>query len=74
MKKPKYIIKYVTRYFYNDRYDCILEVQRPVVKMLVLGLFYITIKEFICNNKQIAEISAKQLLDNLNKQYKYEQI
>lgn len=72
MRKPKYIIKYVTRYVYSDRFGCVLEVQRPVVKMLVLGLFYITIKKFICNNKQIAEISAKSLLDNLNKPYNYE--
>lgn len=72
MKKPKYIIKYVTKYFYSDKYDCILKVQRPVVKMLVLGLFYITIKNFYCNNKEIAEISAKSLLDNLNKPYNYE--
>lgn len=72
MKKPKYIIKYVTRYFYSDKNDCIVKVQRPVVKMLVLGLFYITIKKFFCNNKQIAEISAKSLLDNLNKPYNYE--
>lgn len=72
MKKPKYIIKYVTRYLYSDKNDCIVKVQRPVVKMLVLGLFYITIKKFFCNNKQIAEISAKSLLDNLNKPYNYE--
>ena len=72
MKKPKYIIKYVTRYFYSDYYDCIIEAQRPVVKMLVLGLFYITIKKFFCNNHIIAEISAKTLLDNLNKPYNYE--
>jgi hypothetical protein len=72
MKKPKYIIKYVTKYIYSDKDDCIYEVIRPVVKMLVLGLFYITIKEFFCKNKQIAEISAKTLLDNLNKPYDYE--
>lgn len=72
MKKPKYIIKYVTRYFYSEEDDCIYEVVRPVVKMLVLGLFYITIKKFFCNNKLIAEISAKLLLDNLNKPYNYE--
>lgn len=72
MKKPKYIIKYVTRYLYSDKNDCIVKVQRPIVKMLVLGLFYITIKKFFCNNKQIAEISAKSLLDNLNKPYNYE--
>ena len=72
MKKPKYIIRYVTRYFYSDDYECILKVKRPVVKMLVLGLFYITIKEFFCNNRAIAALAAKRLLDNLNKQYKYE--
>ena len=72
MKKPKYIIRYVTRYFYSDDYECILKVKRPVVKMLVLGLFYITIKEFFCNNRAIAAVAAKRLLDNLNKQYKYE--
>jgi hypothetical protein len=72
MKKPKYIIKYVTKYLYSDQDDCIYEVVRPVVKMLVLGLFYITIKEFFCKDKQMAEISAKTLLDNLNKQYDYE--
>lgn len=72
MKKPKYIIKYVTKYFYSDKYDCILKVQRPVVKMLVFGLFYITIKKFYCNNKEIAEISANSLLANLNKPYNYE--
>ena len=72
MKKPKYIIRYVTRYFYSDDYECILKVKRPVVKMLVLGLFYITIKEFFCNSNKIADISAKTLLDNLNKQYNYE--
>ena len=72
MKKPKYIIKYVTKYVYSDENDCIYKVVRPVVKMLVLGLFYITIKEFFCKDKQIAEISAKTLLDNLNKQYNYE--
>lgn len=72
MKKPKYIIKYVTKYIYSYRHDCIYEVVRPVVKMLVLGLFYITIKKFFCNNRDIAEISAKTLLDNLNKPYNYE--
>ena len=72
MKKPKYIIKYVTRYFYSEEDDCIYEVIRPVVKMLVLGLFYVTIKKFFCNNKDIADISAKTLLDNLNKPYDYE--
>ena len=72
MKKPKYIIKYVTKYLYSDQDDCIYKVTRPVVKMLVLGLFYVTIKKFFCNNKYIAEISAKTLLDNLNKQYNYE--
>ena len=72
MKKPKYIIKYVTRYFYSDQDDCIYKVTRPVVKMLVLGLFYITIKKFFCKDKQMAEISAKTLLDNLNKPYNYE--
>lgn len=72
MKKPKYIIKYVTKYLYSDQDDCIYEVLRPVVKMLVLGLFYVTIKKFFCNNKDIAEISAKTLLDNLNKPYNYE--
>ena len=72
MKKPKYIIKYVTRYVYSDENDCIYKVIRPVIKMLVLGLFYITIKEFFCKDKQMAEISAKALLNNLNKQYNYE--
>ena len=72
MKKPKYIIKYVTKYLYSDQDGCVNEVIRPVVKMLVLGLFYITIKEFFCNNRDIAEISAKTLLDNLNKPYNYE--
>ena len=72
MKKPKYIIKYVTKYLYSDQDDCIYEVTRPVVKMLVFGLFYITIKEFFCKDKQMAEISAKTLLDNLNKPYNYE--
>lgn len=72
MKKPKYIIKYVTKYFYSDQDGCVYEVIRPVVKMLVLGLFYVTIKRFFCNNRDIAEISAKTLLDNLNKPYNYE--
>ena len=72
MKKPKYIIKYITRYFYSEEDDCIYEVTRPVVKMLVLGLFYVTIKKFFCNNGNIAEISAKKLLDNLNKPDNYE--
>ena len=72
MKKPKYIIKYVTRYFYSDKDDRIYKVTRPVVKMLVLGLFYVTIKKFFCNNIDIAKISAKTLLDNLNKPYDYE--
>ena len=72
MKKPKYIIKYVTKYLYSDQDDCIYEVTRPVVKMLVLELFYITIKEFFDKDKQIADISAKSLLDNLNKPYYYE--
>lgn len=72
MKKPKHIIKYITRYFYREEDDCIYKVVRPAVKMLVLGLFYITIKKFFCKDEQIAEISAKTLLDNLNKQYNYE--
>ena len=72
MKKPKYIIKYVTKYLYSDQDDCLYKVLRPVVKMRVLGLFYITIKKFFCNNRDIAEISAKTLLDNLNKPYNYE--
>lgn len=72
MKKPKYIIKYVTKYLYSDQDGWVHEVIRPVVKMLVLGLFYITIKEFFCKDKQMAEISAKTLLDNLNKPYNYE--
>ena len=72
MKKPKYIIKYVTRYVYREEDDCIYKVTRPVVKMLVLGLFYITIKEFFCKDEQMAEISVKTLLDNLNKPYNYE--
>ena len=72
MKKPKYIIKYVTKYLYSDEDDCIYKIIRPVVKMLVLGLFYITIKEFFCKDEQMAEISAKTLLDNLNKPYYYE--
>lgn len=72
MKKPKYIIKYVTRYYYSEEDDCIYKVIRPVVKMLVLGLFYITIKEFFCKDERTAAISAKALLDNLNKQYNYE--
>jgi len=72
MKKPKYIIKYVTKYLYSDQDGCVHEVKRPVVKMLVLRLFYVTIKKFFCNNKDIAEISAKTLLDNLNKPYNYE--
>lgn len=71
MKKPKYIIKDVTKYIYGD-YDCVYKVHRPVVKMLVLGLFYITIKKFFCKDEQIADISAKSLLDNLNKPYNYE--
>lgn len=69
MKKPKYIIKYVTRCCYSSKRDCIVIGPRPVVKMLVLGLFYITIKKFFCINGQMAEISAKSLLDNLNKSY-----
>ena len=72
MKKPKYIIKYITTHYYNEEDECVYEVVRPVVKMLVLGLFYITIKEFFCKDKQMAEISAKTLLDNLNKPYNYE--
>ena len=72
MKKPKYIIKYITRYYYSEEDDCIYKVVRPAVKMLVLGLFYITIKKFFCKDEQMAEISAKTLLDNLNKQYNYE--
>ena len=64
MKKPKYIIKYITRYFYSEEDDCIYKVVRPAVKMLVLGLFYITIKKFFCKDEQIAEISAKKLLNN----------
>ena len=72
MKKPKYIIKYVTKYLYSDQDSCVHEVKRPVVKMLVLGLFYVTIKEFFCNNRAIAAVAAKRLLDKLNKQYKYE--
>ena len=72
MKKPKYIIEYVTKHLYSDQDGCVNEVIRPVVKMLVLGLFYITIKKFFCNNRDIAEISAKTLLDNLNKPYNYE--
>ena len=72
MKKPKYIIKYITIYYYSEEDDCIYEVVRPVVKMLVLGLFYVTIKEFFCNNRAIAAVAAKRLLDKLNKQYKYE--
>ena len=72
MKKPKYIIKYITIYYYSEEDDCIYKVVRPAVKMLVLGLFYITIKDFFCRSKQIAEISAKTLLDNLNKPYNYE--
>lgn len=72
MKKPNYIIKYVTRYIYSDKRNCIVKIKRPVVKMLVLGLFYVTIKEFFCKDEQMAEISAKTLLDNLNKQYDYE--
>ena len=72
MKKPKYIIKYITRYYYSEEDDCIYYIIRPVVKMLVLGLFYITIKEFFCKNEQMAKISAKTLLDNLNKPYYYE--
>ena len=72
MKKSKYIIKYVTKYYYKEYYGCTVKVQRPVVKMLVFGLFYITIKKFFCNNKQLAEISAKTLLDNLNTPYNYE--
>lgn len=72
MKKSKYIIKHVTRYCYSDNNHYVVKVQRPVVKMLVFGLFYITIKKFFCNNKYIAEISAKTLLDNLNKPYDYE--
>lgn len=72
MKKPKYIIKYITRYYYSEEDDCIYKVVRPAVKMLVLGLFYITIKKFFCKDERTAEISAKTLLDNLNKQYNYE--
>lgn len=72
MKKPKYIIKYVTKYLYSDRNDCIYEIVRPVVKMLVLGLFYITIKEFFCNNRDKADAAANKLLNNLNKPYNYE--
>lgn len=72
MKKPKYIIKYVTKYLYSDQDSCVHEVKRPVVKMLVLGLFYVTIKEFFCNNRDIADVAANRLLDNLNKQYNYE--
>ena len=72
MKKPKYIIKNVTRCYYSEEDDCIYEVTSPVVKMLVLGLFYITIKEFFCNNRFMATLAAKRLLDNLNKQYKDE--
>ena len=72
MKKPKYIIKYVTRYYYSEEDDGIYKVVRPAVKMLVLGLVYITIKKFFCKDEQMAEISANTLLDNLNKQYNYE--
>ena len=72
MKKPKYIIKYVTRYYYSEEDDCIYKVIRTVVKMLVLGLFYITIEKFFCKDEQMAEILAKTLLNNLNKQYNYE--
>ena len=61
MKKPKYIIKYIARYYYSEEDDCIYEVVRPVVKMLVLRLFYITIKEFFCKDEQMAEISANIL-------------
>ena len=72
MKKTKYIIKYVTRYYYSEEDDCIYKVVRPAVKMLVLGLFYITVKKFFCKDERTAAISAKTLLDNLNKQYNYE--
>ena len=72
MKKPKYIIKYVTRYYYSEEDDCIYKVVRPAVKMLVLGLFYITIKKFFCKDERTAAIATKKLLDNLNKQYNYE--
>ena len=72
MKKPKYIIKYVTKYVCSDEYDCIYKVTRPVVKMLVLGLFYITIKKFFCKDERTAAIATKKLLDSLNKQYNYE--
>ena len=72
MKKPKYIIKYITRYYYSEEDDCIYKVVRPAVKMLVLGLFYITIKKFFCKDERTAAIATKKLLDSLNKQYNYE--
>ena len=72
MNKPKYIIKYVTRYYYSEEDDCIYKVVRPAVKMLVLGLFYITIKKFFCKDERTAAIATKKLLDSLNKQYNYE--
>lgn len=70
----KYRIVYKKHYVFGNHggKDFMYKVVRPEIQMSVLLFFWIPIKKFICNNKQIADISAKTLLNNLNKPYKYE--
>ena len=48
------------------------KVIRPEIQMRVFYFFWITIKKFICYNKDFAAEQAQHILNELNKQYKYE--
>lgn len=69
----RYRIKQTKHYVFvsHGGRDNLYEVIRPVVQMRVL-FFWITIKKFVTNNKDIANQDAEHLLNRLNRNYKYE--
>lgn len=74
MKRKRYRIIYKEHYVFVEHggRDYMYKIIRPEIQIRVFKFFWLTIKKFICNNEQIADISANTLLKELNKKYRYE--
>ena len=72
--KERYRIVNKEHYVFVERngQDYMYKVIRPEIQMRVFYFFWITIKKFICYNKDFAAEQAQHIFNELNKQYKYE--
>lgn len=72
--KCRYRIIYKTHYVFVEHggKDYMYKAVRPEIQMRVFHFFWITIKKFICNNKDVATKHAQHILIELNQTYRYE--